>query len=246
MKFAYDSHIGKIRQVNQDRACVLKNEAGEVFAIVCDGMGGHLAGELAASMAIENMCQSFLEASPIRTEQDALTWINKAVNETNAIINEDAKNNRLHQGMGTTIVCCLVLREVIVIAHVGDSRAYLFENGKLIQLTKDHTYVNLLVDSGSITKEQAKTHPKKNILMKALGVFDEVVVSTMVLENKQQFFMLCSDGLYNSIDEEELILILNEPKILEEKILQLIQRANENGGPDNISVILIDGGEISE
>lgn len=243
MKFAYDSQIGRIRKVNQDRACVLKNDANEVFGIVCDGMGGHLAGELAAQMAIDTLCQSFLENSPIRTEKDATQWLNNAIALANSKIYEDAKQNRLHQGMGTTIVCCLVLKEVIVIAHVGDSRVYLYTNHQLQQLTKDHTYVNLLVDSGSITKEQAKTHPKKNILMKALGVFEEVVVSTLVLENKQQFFLLCSDGLYNCLDENEMIRIIEDNEILEEVVIKMIRAANENGGTDNISVVLLDGGE---
>lgn len=245
MKFAYNSNVGKIRKVNQDRACVLTNDANEIFAIICDGMGGHLAGELAAQMAIDTLCQSFIEVSPLRCEKDGLQWLNQIISSANAKIYEDAKENRFHQGMGTTIVCCLVLREVMIIAHVGDSRAYFYKDNQLIQLTKDHTYVNLLVESGSITKEQAKTHPKKNILMKALGVFEEVLVSTMVIENQHQNLLLCSDGLYNCLSDEEMIYILNRQDSLEEKVLQLIQTANKNGGTDNISVVLLDGGEIA-
>lgn len=243
MKFAYNTNTGKVRQINQDRVCVLKNDANEYFGIVCDGMGGHLAGELAASMVLDSLCESFLEASPLRTEKDALSWLNQSVSKANTLVYEDAKNNRFHQGMGTTLVCCLFLQDVIIIAHVGDSRAYLLENQHLTQLTKDHTYVNLLVDSGSITKEQAKYHPKKNILMKALGVFEEIVISTLVLENNHQFILLCSDGLYNAISDDEMIQLLQEHTVLEEKVLKMIQLANNNGGPDNISVVLMDGGE---
>jgi len=243
MKIAYDTHTGKVRQINQDRVCVLKNTANEYFGVICDGMGGHLAGELAASMVLESLCESFLEASPIRTQKDAIKWLNEAVNDANQLVYKDAQSNRQHQGMGTTLVCCLVLADVVIIGHVGDSRAYLYDQFKLIQLTKDHTYVNLLVESGSITKEQAKCHPKKNILMKALGVFDEVVVSTLIMENKHQFFLLCSDGLYNALADEEIIEILREDNVLEEKVLKMIQKANQNGGPDNISVVLMNGGD---
>ena len=243
MKIAYNSNVGQIRQVNQDRVCVLKNDADEYFGIVCDGMGGHLAGELAAGMATDILCESFIEASPLRTEQDAISWLHRACQKANTEIYSDAKSNRYHQGMGTTIVCCIVLKDVMVIGHVGDSRAYLIENNQLIQLTKDHTYVNLLVDSGSITKEEARTHPKRNILMKALGVFEEVVVSTLVIENKKQMVMLCSDGLYNAVSEEEVMNILQMDTVLEDKVIEMVHLANQNGGPDNISVVLMNGGE---
>lgn len=242
MIFAYDSNIGKVREVNQDRACVLKNDANEYLGIVCDGMGGHQAGELASSLAIETICQSFLEVSPLRTTQDGLKWINEAICKANEAIYDDALKNEEHRGMGTTVACCLILKDAIVIAHVGDSRVYQVNPNQLLQLTKDHTYVNLLVDSGTITKEQAKTHPKKNILMKALGVFETVVVSTMVIENKQQVMMICSDGLYNVLSDEEVLSIISKHDSIHEQVFDMITQANLNGGTDNISVVLMNGG----
>ena len=243
MKFAYDTNVGQVRQVNQDRACVLQNSNEEIFAVVCDGMGGHQAGELASTMAIESLCQSFFEASPLLNETIALNWLNDATKQANKEIFDDANSNRFHKGMGTTLACCLVLKDVIIIGHVGDSRVYVFEDQELKQLTKDHTYVNLLVDSGTITKEQAKNHPKKNILMKALGVFEDVSPTTLTIENKHQKFVVCSDGLYNALSDDEIVDILNQKGPLAQKVLDLIQKANANGGPDNISVVLLDGGE---
>ena len=242
MIFAYDSNVGKVREVNQDRACVLKNDANEYLGIVCDGMGGHQAGELASTLAIECICQSFLEASPLRTTQDGLNWINEAICKANETIYDDALKNPNHQGMGTTVAACLVLKDTIVIAHVGDSRVYQVNSDQLVQLTKDHTYVNLLVDSGTITKEQAKTHPKKNILMKALGVFETIVVSTSVIENKHQTMMICSDGLYNVLSDEEVLSIMAKHDSIHEQVFDMITCANQNGGTDNISVVLLNGG----
>lgn len=244
MRFAYDTNVGKVRQVNQDRVCVLKNSDDELFAVVCDGMGGHQAGELASSMAIESLCQSFLASSPLLNENKAIQWLNEATKLANKEIYDDANSNRYHKGMGTTVACCIVLKDEIVIGHVGDSRVYVFEEQELKQLTKDHTYVNLLVDSGTISKEQAKHHPKKNILMKALGVFEDVSPTILTLENKHQYLIICSDGLYNSLSDDEIIKILNEQGPLAQKVLDLIQNANDQGGSDNISVILLDGGEI--
>lgn len=244
MKFAYDTNIGKVRQVNQDCACVLKNDHQELFGIVCDGMGGHLAGECASKMAIDLLCQSFLENSPITSKENGLKWLNHAISHTNQMIYDDSLFNKSHKGMGTTVACCLVLNDIIIIAHVGDSRVYQYENSSLTQLTKDHTYVNLLVESGTITKEQAKTHPKKNILMKALGVFEDVSISTLFLENNHQSFLICSDGLYNALSDDDIIYCLNKENSLENKVFDLIEMANNQGGPDNISVVLIDGGSL--
>ena len=244
MKFAYDTNVGQVRHINQDCACVLKNDHQEIFGIVCDGMGGHLAGEQASKMALDSLCQSFLRNSPIGSKEKALTWLNNAIYEANKEIYDDALFNSAHKGMGTTVACCLILEDIIIIGHVGDSRIYLFDENHLVQLTKDHTYVNLLVDSGMISKEQAKSHPKKNILMKALGVFEDVTISTSLLENKHQTLLLCSDGLYNALSDEQMIDVLVKDVPLEKKVLDLIDSANNNGGPDNISVVLIDGGSL--
>lgn len=239
MKYAYDSVIGMRRQANQDRACVLSNQFNQYFAIVCDGMGGHQAGELAASMAIDMICQSFIEIGHISNESQGSTWLLSSVEKANQMLYQDAKAHPEHEGMGTTLVAALILDDAMLICHVGDSRAYLFDGESLIQLTQDHTYVNLLIESGSINKEEAKHHPQKNVLMKAVGVFEHLVVSYQILPPLSGILCLCSDGLYNCLDEDRMLEYLKQKNSLEEKVLNMIQEANQNGGFDNISVILL-------
>lgn len=245
MKFAYHSDIGKRRTTNQDRCCVIQNTVGQTLGIVCDGMGGHLAGEQAAQMAMDMICQSFLESSPFISEAKASSWLIESIEKANEEIFNDACSHKEHQGMGTTLVAAIYLNDEIIIAHVGDSRAYFFDGEKMLQLTKDHTYVNLLIESGSINKEQAKYHPQKNVLLKAVGVFESLVVSSQKISKQPGLLCLCSDGLYNCLDEDEMVHILNENMPLEEKVMTMISKANDNGGLDNISVVLIEEGGIS-
>ena len=248
MRFAYNSDIGKRRLTNQDRACVLSNDHGQIFAVVCDGMGGHLAGEQAADMAVNIMCQSFMETSLFINEEQGAAWIVQTVEKANRVIYEDSLSHREHEGMGTTLVAALFLDKHLIIAHVGDSRAYQYDGSSLLQLTKDHTYVNLLIESGSINKEQAKAHPQKNVLMKAVGVFENLVVSYQILPRCPELLCLCSDGLYNCLEDQEMVAIFKQPVSLEEKVMLLIQGANDHGGLDNISVVLIEdeGGACHE
>lgn len=248
MKFAYHSDIGQKRSINQDRCCVLKNKADQIFGIVCDGMGGHLAGETAAQMAMDMLCQAFAAKDVFCSESEARQWLLEEVEEANHAIYEDAKQNSQHAGMGTTLVAVLCMKNSTIICHAGDSRAYIYDHLDLHQLTKDHTYVNLLVENGSITQEQAKYHPQKHVLMKAVGVFDHLVATIQVCHDLKGTLLLGSDGLYNFISPQEIKEILDTDEILEKKTLELVQKANNNGGMDNISCVLIDleGGESDE
>ena len=248
MKFAYQSDTGRFRSINQDRCCVLNNAYGQLLGVICDGMGGHLAGEKAAEMAMDILCQSFMNHDVFYSDTTASQWLIETVEQANREIYEDATTHSEHAGMGTTLVAVLCLKHTFMICHVGDSRAYWFENKRLHQLTNDHTYVNLLVESGSINKEQAKSHPKKNVLMKAVGVFADLVVPHQLYHELGGMLCLCSDGLYNFVSDEQMIAILSENISLDEKVAHLIALANLNGGKDNISVVLIDGigGESDE
>lgn len=239
MKFAYNTDVGKKRTINQDRVCALTNEFNQSMGIVLDGMGGHQAGEFAASLGLDIMCQAFIEHGFFASVELASKWLVETVEMANQKIFENARITAEHAGMGTTIVVVLWLNEAMIVAHVGDSRAYLYENKTLTQLTKDHTYVNLLVESGSINQEQAKVHPKKNVLLKALGVFENLVVTYQVFPHPKGTLLLCSDGLYNCLNQEECIAILENKVSLEEKVFMLIQLANDHGGQDNISVVLM-------
>lgn len=239
MKIAYHTDVGKKRAVNQDRVCALTNEFNQSMGIVLDGMGGHQAGEFAAGLGLDIMCQAFIEHGYFASVELASEWLVKTIEAANQSIFENASTISEHAGMGTTIVVSLWLDEAMIISHVGDSRAYIYENKTLTQLTKDHTYVNLLVESGSINKEQAKVHPKKNVLLKALGVFEDLVVTSQVFPHPNGTLLLCSDGLYNFLAQEECIDILEKEISLEEKVLLLTQLANDHGGQDNISVVLM-------
>lgn len=248
MKFAYHSDIGLKRQINQDRCCVLSNQANQLFGIVCDGMGGHQAGEQAAQMTMDILCQSFLAHDIFYSEAAATQWLTDIIETANREVYEDALSNPLHAGMGTTLVAVLCMQNSLIVCHAGDSRAYFFDGLSLQQLTSDHTYVNLLVENGSISKEQAKSHPQKNVLMKAVGVFPELVITQQVYHDFLGMIFLCSDGLYNLVSDETIQNILMQDLLMEEKVMTLIKLANQNGGFDNISVVLIDnrGGENDE
>ncbi len=247
MKFSYHSDIGLKRAANQDRCCVLSNQAQQTFGIVCDGMGGHLAGETAAQMALDILCQAFIEKERFYSVAEASQWLLDAVEKANRAIYIDANSDTNHQGMGTTLVAVLVIQHSLIVCHAGDSRAYIYANAKLQQLTKDHTYVNLLVENGSINKEQAQFHPQKNVLMKAVGVFENLVTSHKIYDDMQGTLLLCSDGLYNLVSDIEMMNVLAQATSLEDKTLQLIQIAKQNGGFDNISCVLIDlGGGVND
>lgn len=240
MQYAYDCHIGRKRKVNQDRAIVVKNEYDQYFAIVCDGMGGHVAGELASSMCIDSICQSFFNHGLFKDISDATYFLSDACKTANFLVYEDSMTHKEHAGMGTTLVCMLILKTQVVISHVGDSRLYFDDGNELSQMTTDHTYVNMLVESGTITKEEAKTHPKRNILLKALGVFEQLTMPIQIRDYKEGIYLLCSDGLYNLVSEDEIRTILLKEIDLNQKVMELIELANDHGGLDNISVILIE------
>ncbi|WRK51866.1 hypothetical protein SD457_15110 [Coprobacillaceae bacterium CR2/5/TPMF4] len=145
-----------------------------------------------------------------------------------------------HQGMGTTIVVAIFMDNKLYVSHVGDSRAYILKDGQLTQITKDHTLVNELVDRGAITPESAKHHVQKNVLTQAIGAPTELKPSLIEMDFENSLLMLCSDGLYNCLDNEAIKEILLKNTKVVEKVIELIDQANENGGRDNIGVAIID------
>lgn len=244
MDYASETNIGRVRQVNQDRANVVENAHHQLLAVVCDGMGGHQAGEEASSMAIKELVVAFKKKDGFDDIWEARKWLLECIAEANSNVYADSQAIAEHHGMGTTLVCALVIEDQMCICHVGDSRAYLYEKGELNQLTQDHTYVNLLVESGSINREQALHHPQKNVLMKALGVFEKIVVSHQIVPFKSGVLLLCSDGLYNCLNEDLIKQILNAHPDASTVCHHLIHEANARGGYDNIGVALIvKGGE---
>ncbi len=250
MKFSCygKTDVGRKRELNEDSFAVLDEE--RVF-VVADGMGGHNAGEVASSIAIETIV-NFFRASK---EDEDMTWPYKmdpnlsieanklkvGIKFANRKIFRVAQGNASYSGMGTTIVAMLLLENgPLYIAHVGDSRCYRYADGAISQVTEDHSLVNEYVKAGQLTPEQARNFPHKNVIMRALGMKENVLVD--VLErpvSKGEIYFACSDGLSDMVTDDDMAAILAESKNLREAADKLIDRANANGGKDNISVVLL-------
>ncbi len=232
------SNIGKIRKENQDAYAVRRVSDDIVFAVVCDGMGGANGGSIASHMA----CDSLMEVleKNFRSRGDIRGIIRKAVNHANSIVFDASLNDPTLSGMGTTMVLAIVNGDDLYIANVGDSRAYLLTNDALTQISTDHSAVQELVDLGKITKEEARVHPQKNLITRAIGVDDFVKFDfySYPLE-KSDIVLLCSDGLSNFCGDETLKDILGSGKEPEAVVRDLVDHANEEGGRDNITALII-------
>lgn len=240
MQIEYQSDVGRRRNTNQDYASVFTNQEGIKLAILADGMGGHRAGDIASQMAVLNLGNAW-EEQDLMDDEKIAQWFIQAIQEENALIYQRGQEQPEYNGMGTTIVAAALSEERFTIAHVGDSRAYLIRDGKIIQLTEDHSLVNELVKSGEISEEMAVNHPRKNILTRSVGMPGtvEVDVSTYIWQLKDRL-LLCSDGLTNMLSEEMIETIVNQEGTLSDKVTELINQANEAGGADNITVLLIE------
>jgi len=236
------SDVGRAREINEDYFSVsYPNENIQVF-LLADGMGGYNGGEIASKLAVTT-AKSYILTNYEKTEKDkkGLTELVRSASQyANMIVYDKAKetgNENLRQ-MGTTLDICLIYQNKLYFAHVGDSRIYRLRKGYFRQLTKDDSYVQQLVDEGKITEEEAETHPEKNMLMKALGVSPYVEVDA---EDrgfmKDDVILMCSDGLTNMVDDSEIAQIIKENPTDATKLL--VQRANDMGGKDNITAIII-------
>ncbi|MEM0997231.1 MAG: Stp1/IreP family PP2C-type Ser/Thr phosphatase [Bacteroidota bacterium] len=233
--FFEKTDVGRVRQANEDSIGHLETEWGLVL-ILCDGMGGHRGGATASQLAVRCIREYF---SSYQADADEVTALRNAVSFANEQIYATAVNEPELKGMGTTCVVVLVKGEQIWIAHVGDSRAYLYADQRLKRLTRDHSFVQGLVDQGVITDEEAERHPRKNELMLALGIRPEVEVTVTekpILPVSGDRFLICSDGLNGMINDREIASCLKNHLDLAQLGTVLIERANENGGTDNISV----------
>ncbi|MBF8808665.1 MAG: Stp1/IreP family PP2C-type Ser/Thr phosphatase [Enterococcus lacertideformus] len=240
MQIEYQSDVGRRRNTNQDYASVFTNQAGIKLAVLADGMGGHRAGDIASQMAVTNLGTAW-ESLDLNNDEKVAQWFIKAIQEENTRIYQCGQEQSDYNGMGTTIVAAALSEDQFTIAHVGDSRAYLVREDRIIQLTEDHSLVNELVKSGEISEEMAANHPRKNILTRSVGMPGtvEVDVSTYFWQLKDRL-LLCSDGLTNMLSEETIGTIINQEGALLDKVTELIERANEAGGADNITVLLIE------
>lgn len=237
MKSFYLTDAGKVRSHNEDSVTILKNNSNEYLMIVADGMGGHRAGEVASSMVVTHMGKRFSEISSVGNKVDAINWLNDNISEINKNIIDYTKDHEESKGMGTTVVLALLTKEFLIFGNIGDSSGFAIKNGKLHKVTHDHTLVNLLVEAGDLTEEEAKYHPKKNVLMKALGGMDHVELDIFDVDMTASGILLCSDGLTNMLTEDQIEKVLNDDELdIEEKVIKLIRKCNARGGTDNISI----------
>ena len=239
MQFGAMTDVGMCRKINEDNYYV-KADGAFPYAIVADGMGGHKAGEI-ASMMVVDVIRNHLENS-LSEDQDyveAGETVRKAFISANNIIYNYAENNYKIMGMGTTATLAMVFKGRIITAHVGDSRAYTIDKNEIKQITRDHSYVQELVSMGKITKEEAKHHPKKNFITRAMGAEETVKVDVNIRPYNGETILLCSDGLVNFVDDEEIKDIVQKRGSLKKKTEQLVNTANSRGGKDNITVIIL-------
>lgn len=237
MKSYSVTDVGQKRQVNQDYVFASDEPVGNLpnLFVVADGMGGHNAGDFASSFAVQTLLHSILEDE----NQNPIKIIRNAIEEANRKVLEEAKLHVEMSGMGTTMVLVTVVEDYAYVANVGDSRLYLIEDS-ILQITKDHSLVQEMVRRGLITKEEAETHPDKNIITRVLGISPEVEVDFFDIHLKaDSTLLLCSDGLSNMVSDEDIWRIANTSRELREMGMRLVSLANENGGKDNIAVVLV-------
>ncbi|MBX9972352.1 Stp1/IreP family PP2C-type Ser/Thr phosphatase [Cytobacillus firmus] len=247
MKAVFMTDQGKVRQHNEDNGGIYVNSKGQRLAIVADGMGGHRAGDVASEMTLTSLKGFWDQTGDFQTAEEAEGWLCKHIAEVNTILYEHSKENEQCEGMGTTVVAAICTDRFATIANIGDSRCYILNESGFQQLTEDHSLVNELVRSGQITKEDAEHHPRKNVLLRALGTEAavEMDIKTITFE-EGDLLLLCSDGLSNKVAVAEMSEILKSGRTLEEKAAVLIEQANNNGGEDNITLVIAEYYESNE
>lgn len=238
MRSFYLTDSGKVRDHNEDSVTILKNANNEYLLIVADGMGGHRAGEVASSISVNHMGKKFSEKSTVGTKLEAINWMKDNISQINQEILDYTKEHPEAMGMGTTTVMALLTDSYLLFGNIGDSSGFVFKKGKLTKVTNDHTLVNLLVAAGDLTEEEAKYHPKRNVLMKALGSSDKADLDVFdVMDMDVDGILLCSDGLTSMLTKEQIEKVLNDKELeIEEQVIKLIRKSNARGGTDNISI----------
>ncbi|UOQ57035.1 Stp1/IreP family PP2C-type Ser/Thr phosphatase [Leucobacter allii] len=232
---AIGSHVGMVRSNNQDSGF-----AGGHLFLVADGMGGHAGGDVASAIAAKAL--SSLDVPPTGSAETATNALRTAILEANAKLRATVRERPELAGMGTTFTGFIPVGDRLALAHIGDSRLYLLRDGALQQITKDHTFVQRLVDSGKITEEEAKTHPRRSVLMRVLGDVDSSPqVDTRVLDTRPgDVWLLCSDGLCGYVEDDDIEKILRRRTSLQGAVDALIDKSLAHGAPDNVTVVLVE------
>lgn len=249
MLSSYSTDPGKVRDHNEDSVTIVTNSASEYLLVVADGMGGHRAGEVASSMVVTSLGSRFSKVGSVGTKSDAIIWLKDNINEANTNIIKYTEENIDSKGMGTTCVCAILTKSFLIFANVGDSSGFVVKNNKMHKVTNDHSLVNILVETGELSLEEAKNHPRKNVLMRALGASETVEIDIFDVEIGIDGIFLCSDGLTNMLSVEQIEKVLNDEQLnIDNKIIKLIRKSNSRGGTDNISVAYLcrESGALSD
>lgn len=241
MRYISASHVGLVRSENQDNVEITEYDGG-IFAIVCDGMGGENSGSEASRMAIESVKRKFDELYNGDSSYESMEKIlREAVSAANSDVYAEACSSSDKYGMGTTCVAAFVTSENITIINVGDSRAYILCDSEFIKITSDHNVVGMLLAQGKITPDEAKSHPQRNMLLKAVGVEPKVEPDCFLIDvphDRDLMVLLCSDGLCGYSSDEEIAEVLKN-STFEESADSLIKLALKKGGRDNVTVAVI-------
>lgn len=237
MESYFLTDTGRVREHNEDSVTILKNINDEYLLAVADGMGGHKAGEVASSITINHLTENFNKLESIGDKAAAVNWIRKEAEDINNEIFEYTASHPESKGMGSTLVLAIYTKDYVLFGNIGDSSGFVIKDNELFKITHDHTLVNLLVKNGELTPEEAKNHPKKNILMRALGANNPIEIDIFDVENEIEGILLSSDGLTSMLNNTQIEKVLLAPNsTLEEKVIKLIRKSNVRGGTDNISI----------
>lgn len=239
MQLFAKTDVGKVRSINQDAFYINTLPDDSALAIVCDGMGGASAGDIASKTAIEIISQYIINAyNPTMSSEDIIRLLDNAIYSANLEVFTLSQKNEQLRGMGTTVVAAVISENQAVICNVGDSRAYIV-NDRMNQITRDHSVVQSLVELGKLSPEEARVHPEKNVITRALGVEENILTDSYCIDfNQDDKLLLCSDGLTNYANEESILSIVND-NALDKTTDLLINQAILGGGRDNITVAVV-------
>ncbi len=239
-----NSDIGLIREQNEDAYVTFQNERGDWIGVVCDGIGGSAAGEVASHIAVQKIEAAFQKNPVLDHDYEVDEWIQTVLNRANDAIFYKAMHSQDQKGMGTTCVGFIYTKGNTYIFNVGDSRVYADYQEGLIQMSEDHNVVAKLLANGEISREEAKTHKQRNILTNALGVWHVFQIDFHKIESTYKYLLLSSDGLHGYVPQDVIEVIVENPEMsLEEKSMLLLEQANQAGGYDNCTVVLFENDE---
>ena len=229
-----------IRETNQDNCMAACPDEDSCVAVVCDGMGGAKAGDVASEIAVKTIAERVAASwRKGMSNESVVNMLTTAIQAANICVYDRSAEDPELSGMGTTVVAAVVINDRLVVAHAGDSRAYSFADGRLTRLTKDHSLVQSMVDAGVITEEQAEVHPNKNYITRALGIDEKIEIDfSEYTFRRGEKVLLCSDGLTNFVSEEGIAEILSTDPY-ETYAERLVDAANRNGGGDNVTAVVV-------